>query len=176
MNRVRVATIWLDGCSGCHMSFLDMDELLLDLADKIQVVYSPLVDTKDYPDEVDVVLIEGAVSTPEDVAKLRKIRKHTKTVIALGDCAVTSNVPSMRNALDTNEVLNLAYKERAAVNPSIPVENIPPLLKRVIPVREVIEVDIFLPGCPPPAPKIVEAITALLEGQDPAGLPTLKFG
>ncbi|MCB1068783.1 MAG: NADP oxidoreductase [Kiritimatiellae bacterium] len=176
MKRVKIATIWLDGCSGCHMSFLDMDELLLDLADKIELVYSPLVDNKDYPDEVDVVLIEGAVSTPEDVAKLRKIRKHTKVVVALGDCAVTANVPSMRNNLNTRDVLDLVYIDRPEVNPSIPTEHIPPLLKRVVPVREIIAVDIFLPGCPPPAPKIVEAVTALLEGKDPATLPTLRFG
>lgn len=176
MKRVRIATIWLDGCSGCHMSFLDMDELLLDLADKIELVYSPLVDNKNYPDEVDVVLIEGAVSTPEDVEKLLKIRKRTKVVVALGDCAVTSNVPSMRNNLDPADVLNLAYRERAAVNPSIPTEHIPPLLRRVVPVREIIKVDVFLPGCPPSAPDIVNAVTALLEGKDPAGLPTLRFG
>ncbi|HMP74253.1 MAG TPA: NADP oxidoreductase [Kiritimatiellia bacterium] len=176
MNPVRIATIWLDGCSGCHMSFLDIDELLLDLAGKIQIVYSPLVDRKDYPENVDVVLIEGAVSTPEDVEKLRKIRKNTKIVVALGDCAVTANVPGMRNNLKTEDIFQLAYFDQAQANQQIPIEHIPPLLARSIPVHHIIPVDLFLPGCPPSAPRIAEALVALLEGRDPAELPTLRFG
>jgi len=74
MSKLKVATVWLDGCSGCHMSFLDMDERILELAKLIDVVYSPLVDAKDFPDEVDIALVEGAVASEDDEKKIKKVR------------------------------------------------------------------------------------------------------
>ncbi|HXN45540.1 MAG TPA: hypothetical protein VN893_02805, partial [Bryobacteraceae bacterium] len=65
-KKLSMATVWLDGCSGCHMSFLDIDERILELADKVDLVYSPLVDRKDFPEMVDVTLVEGAVSSEDD--------------------------------------------------------------------------------------------------------------
>ena len=109
MTRVRLATVWLDGCSGCHMSFLDIDHRLLEIADQVELVYSPLVDRKDFPDEVDVTLVEGSVSSEEDLEKIRHIRQHTKLLISLGDCAVTGNVPSLRNTVGAEPVLQRAY-------------------------------------------------------------------
>ena len=97
MNKMKLATVWLDGCSGCHMSFLDMDERLIELAGKVDLVYSPLVDNKEFPPDVDITLVEGAVSSEEDLHKIQAIRQRTKTLISLGDCAVTANVPAMRN-------------------------------------------------------------------------------
>src|SRR5512141_1194070 len=91
MTKKKIATVWLDGCSGCHMSFLDIDERLVDLADKIDIVYSPLVDIKEFPPEVDVALVEGAVSSEDDLERIHNIRKHAKILVALGDCAVTGN-------------------------------------------------------------------------------------
>src|SRR5579871_993815 len=95
--KATLATVWLDGCSGCHMSFLDIDERILQLAAKADLVYSPLVDRKDFPDMVDITLVEGAVSNEDDLAKIQKVRAHSRTLVSLGDCAVTSNVPAMRN-------------------------------------------------------------------------------
>ena len=97
-EKVRVATIWLSGCSGCHMSFLDQDERLVDLAQKIQLVYSPIMDIKKFPENVDVTLIEGAVANEEQLTTLKKARANTKILISLGDCAVTGNVTALRNA------------------------------------------------------------------------------
>src|SRR5512133_1893237 len=97
MSKKKLATVWLDGCSGCHMSFLDMDERLIELAGKIELVYSPLVDVKEFPKDVDVTIVEGAVATNEDEAKIKKIRRRTKFLLALGDCGITGNVPAMRN-------------------------------------------------------------------------------
>ena len=96
-SKVRLATVWLDGCSGCHMSLLDIDERLLELAERVSVVYGPLVDAKEFPENVDVTLVEGAVSSDEDLHRIRKIRARTKILVSLGDCAVTGNVPAMRN-------------------------------------------------------------------------------
>ena len=99
MSKLKLATVWLDGCSGCHMSILDMDERLLDIAELVDIVYSPIVDTKEFPDEVDIALVEGAVSSVDDEKKIKKVRAHSKLLVAMGDCAVAGNVPSMRNPI-----------------------------------------------------------------------------
>ena len=65
MNRIKLATVWLGGCSGCHMSFLDLDEWLFDLAAQIDLVFSPFVDVKEYPTGVDIVLVEGAIANSD---------------------------------------------------------------------------------------------------------------
>src|SRR4030095_2219957 len=108
MSKARIATVWLDGCSGCHMSLLDMDEKIIALASLVEMVYSPTVDLKEDPENVGVCLVEGAASSDEDIHKLRIIRRNTKCVVALGDCAITGNVPSMRNMYKTEEVPNRA--------------------------------------------------------------------
>src|ERR1035441_10389826 len=115
MSKVKLATVWLDGCSGCHMSFLDMDERLIELAEFVDVVYSPIVDTKEYPDEVDIALVEGAVASVDDEKKIKKIRAHSKMLIAMGDCAVAGNVPSMRNPIGPQSILDRAYIENASL-------------------------------------------------------------
>lgn len=107
--KARLATAWLDGCSGCHMSLLDVDELLLTLADRVTIVFGPLVDAQHFPESVDVALIEGAVSSQDDLRLAQTVRENSKFVIALGDCAVTSNVPSMRNSIAPTRLLERVY-------------------------------------------------------------------
>ena len=175
MSKVRLATVWLDGCSGCHMSFLDMDERLLDIADRVELVYSPLVDPKEFPADVDVTIVEGGVSSEEDLHKIRMVRGRTKLLVALGDCAVTSNVPGMRNTFKVDDVLKRAYFENADLRQQVPNEVIPKLLPRARPVHEVVPVDVFLPGCPPPADVIFGALVSLLEGTTP-DLSATRFG
>jgi NAD-reducing hydrogenase small subunit len=176
MSKTRLATVWLDGCSGCHMSFLDMDERLLDLSEKIDLVYSPLVDHKEFPESVDVTLIEGSVSSAEDLAKIRHIRHRTKILVSLGDCAVTGNVPVMRNPFGVDAVLQRVYVENAAPNSPVPTQVVPALLPRVRPVHEVVPVDIFMPGCPPSADTIFAALTEILEGRQPDLSGRTRFG
>ena len=176
MSKLSMATVWLDGCSGCHMSFLDMDERLLELAAKVELVYSPLVDVKEFPEQVDLALVEGAVSSEEDLVKIRKIRKHTKVLISLGDCAITGNVPAMRNPYALPAVLDRAYQENATIAKQVPTQVIPPLLDRVRPVHEVVKVDLFVPGCPPAADTIYFALTELLAGRIPELGDKTRFG
>ena len=176
MSKIRMATVWLDGCSGCHMSFLDIDERLLAVADKIDLVYSPLVDAKVFPENVDLTLVEGAVSNEDDLHKLKIVRSRTKLLLALGDCAVTSNVPGMRNYFSRDDLLRRAYIENASLNQSIPTQMIPRLLPKSRPVHEVVKVDIFVPGCPPRAQSIFDALAELLEGRLPDPGNTLRFG
>jgi NAD-reducing hydrogenase small subunit len=176
MTRTKLATVWLDGCSGCHMSFLDIDEKLLDLADQIELVYSPLVDRKDFPPEVDVTLVEGSVSSVEDLEKIRHIRAHTRFLISLGDCAVTGNVPSLRNSIGAEPVLRRAYLDPALLNPLLPTEHIPQLLPVVRPVHAVVHVDLYVPGCPPSAKTILYVLSELLAGRTPDLDGKTRFG
>jgi NAD-reducing hydrogenase small subunit len=170
-----VATVWLDGCSGCHMSLIDMDERILDIFSRADLVYSPLVDWKEYPEHVDVCLVEGAVSSEDDLHKARMVREQTTTIIAFGDCAVTSNVPGMRNPIGVEPLLDLAYRENVTINPQIPTEIVPALLPMSIPVHKVIDVDVFLPGCPPSADLIYTLLDDLLSGRVPEAAGS-RFG
>jgi NAD-reducing hydrogenase small subunit len=176
MNKLRLATTWLDGCSGCHMSALDMGERWIEVAGVVDLVYGPLVDVKEYPENVDVVLVEGAVSSEEDLEKIRKIRQRTKTLVSLGDCAVTANVPSMRNQFPVAAVERRAYIENAQLNAQVPREVIPRLLPKARPVHEFVKVDIFVPGCPPSADTIHFVLMELLQGRTPDLAAITRFG
>jgi NAD-reducing hydrogenase small subunit len=176
MSKARIATVWLDGCSGCHMSVLDMDEKILQIAPLIEMVASPLVDPKGFPENVDVTLVEGAVSSDEDVHKIKKIRKNTKVLIALGDCAVTANVPAMRNPFTREEILSRAYVENATYQQQIPKIGVPTLMPRVRPLHEIVKVDLFIPGCPPPSDAIFYALAELLAGRMPDMSGKTRFG
>jgi NAD-reducing hydrogenase small subunit len=176
MSKLKLATVWLDGCSGCHMSILDMDERLIDLANLVDLVYSPIVDTKVFPEYVDIALVEGAVASVDDEAKIKKIRAHSRIVVAMGDCAITGNVPSMRNPIGPDAILERAYIENASAQPQIPCVVVPRLLNIVRPIHEFVKVDVFLPGCPPSADTFHTAITALITGEA-LDIPALtRFG
>ena len=166
----------MGGCSGCHMSFLDMDEFLIELAEKVDVVYSPVVDPKEYPADVDVAFIEGAIANHDNLELAKKIRANTKIVVSFGDCAVTANVPSMRNLVGKKAVLQHAYFELATLDPQVPTLVVPPLLDRVRPVHDVVKVDVFLPGCPPSADTIFAALVELLNGRTPDVPSLTRFG
>jgi NAD-reducing hydrogenase small subunit len=171
-----LATIWLDGCSGCHMSFLDMDERLIELTAQMDLVYSPLVDRKDFPEHVDVTLVEGSVSNTADLEKILHVRAHTGVLVSLGDCAVTGNVPSMRNPLGADAVLRRAYMEDDLLHPGIPTQGIPALLDVVRPVHAVVKVDLFVQGCPPSADTIYYFLTEVLAGRTPDLSKRTRFG
>jgi NAD-reducing hydrogenase small subunit len=164
------------------MSFLDLDEFLIDLMDQVEIVYSPVMDVKEFPQNVDVCLIEGAVCNEDNLELLHKIRRRAKVLVSFGDCAVTGNVPAMRNQLgadNAGNVLQFAYIDSAQNNPVVPQADgiVPRLLKRVLPVHEAVPVEYFLPGCPPPAERIKSLVVQLLNGVEPRlEGANLKFG
>jgi NAD-reducing hydrogenase small subunit len=176
MAKLKLATVWLDGCSGCHMSLLDMDERLIEVLQHADLVYSPLVDAKEFPADVDITLVEGAVSSEHDLEKLKLVRHNSKLVVVLGDCAVTGNVPSMRNAFGRRAVLRCAYVENASLGDTPPDRIVPRLLPHVRPVGEVVDVDVFVPGCPPSADTIYYALQELVAGRVPDFALSSRFG
>jgi NAD-reducing hydrogenase small subunit len=178
--RPRVATAWLGGCSGCHMSFLDMDERLLDLAAKVDIVFSPIMDVKEFPEGVDATLVEGAIANEDHLHHARLIRERTRFLVSFGDCAVTGNVTAMRNSLrrSAETVLQRVYVEGVDLKPALPIEPgiVPPLLDRVRALHEVVPVDLYLPGCPPAADLIYFVLAELVEGRTPDLTRKLKYG
>lgn len=163
--KARVATVWLGGCSGCHMSFLDTDEFLFDLADRIDLVYSPLVDAKTFPDGVDITLVEGAVANTHNAELARVVRARTALLVSFGDCAVTGNVTAMRNLLGAPDaLLRKVYVDAVDADPQVPAAVVPALLPRVLPLHQVVPVEVYLPGCPPSADRIRQALLDLLDG------------
>lgn len=176
MKKVRLATVWLDGCSGCHMSLLDIDAGILALAQQADIVYGPLVDAQEFPEDVDVTLVEGAVSSQDDLNKIQHIRMRTRVLVALGDCAVTGNVPAMRNSIPVSRLMQRIYGEGATGKANVPVDGVPQLLKQACPLHDYVQVDLHVPGCPPSSKAILAVLKELLAGRKPELGSKVKFG
>jgi NAD-reducing hydrogenase small subunit len=179
-QKVRLATAWLGGCSGCHMSFLDLDERLVDLLlQQVELVYSPIADIKEFPQDVDVTLVEGAVANVDHLELAHQIRAHSKFVVSFGDCAVTGNVTSLRNRLGVDDLLTQVYQGGPG---QVPRGNegdavLPALLPKVLPLHQVIAVDAFITGCPPDPDRIWASLWALVQGEQPSLPPEMRrFG
>lgn len=171
-RKLRIATTSLAGCFGCHMSFLDIDERLLDLLDLAEFDRSPINDIKRIEGSVDVGLIEGGVCNAENIHVLRHFREHCKLLVSVGECAITGGIPSMRNHFTVKECLDEAYIRGVSIeNAHIPNDpELPLLLDRVYPLHEVVKIDYYLPGCPPSGEAFWHFLTELIAGRDP-GLP-----
>jgi len=169
MGKPVIATASLAGCFGCHMSFLDIDERILKLIELVEFNKSPINDIKTFTKPVDVGLIEGGCCNSENVEVLRSFRKHCKVLVSVGECAIMGGLPAMRNGIPLKECLDEAYLNSPTVDPEdrlVPNdEDLPIILDKVYPCHEVVKIDYFLPGCPPSADLIWEALTALVEGR-----------
>ncbi len=178
-QKPRFATVWLGGCSGCHMSFLDIDEWVVDLIDLVDVVYTPIADIKTFPENVDIALVEGAVANEENLEMLHRVRDRSKMIVAFGDCAVTGNVTALRNPLGVaSVVIDSVYLNHGDLNAQIPNRAgiVPILLDRVLPLHEAVTVDHYIHGCPPSASLIRAAIEGLLDSSKVVSESGVKFG
>lgn len=174
MAKPKVATASLAGCFGCHMSILDIDDRILKLIELVDFDKSPVDDIKKFTGQCLVGLIEGGCCNEENVRVLQDFRKHCDVLISLGDCATMGGLPAMRNNIPLEECMEEAYLNGVTVyNPQklIPSDpELPLLLDKVYPLHEVVKIDYHLPGCPPSADTIWEALVALLNNK-PLDLP-----
>jgi NAD-reducing hydrogenase small subunit len=168
MAKVKVATVWLESCAGCHMSFLDVDEFIIDLTNLVEFRRSPITDIKGF-DDVTVGIVEGSCGNEEEKEVLEELRHHSKIIMALGDCACFGGVCAMRNTLVKEDVLKRAYidtpstyKGKLPVSPGVPA-----LLDKVYPINQIVKVDCYVPGCPPEPEAIKYGLTELLAGRIP---------
>ena len=180
MSKKKLATIWLGGCSGCHMSLLDIDERILDVAKLADIVKSPIVDGKELPD-VDIALVEGSITGDEHLQEIKHIRKKAKILIAFGDCAVMTNVTGMRNYFNLKDVVDASYKYAVSNDSECVMPDHPSLLKlhdKVVPLQEVVKVDFVIRGCPPDADTIFYVLFELLNDRIPnlSEVNKLKYG
>jgi NAD-reducing hydrogenase small subunit len=174
-GKLRVATVSLAGCFGCHTSFLDIDLRLLELVEHITFDRSPLTDIKEVG-PCDIGLIEGGVCNSENVVVLRAFRANCKTLVAMGACAINGGLPAERNRFDLGDVLNEVYRDRDGLGAGSTIPNdpeLPLLLRQVRPIHEVVHVDYFLPGCPPSADAFWSFLNDLMAGRTPHLVPAL---
>ncbi|MCC7360565.1 MAG: NADP oxidoreductase [Anaerolineales bacterium] len=170
MPKPKIATDWLAGCSGCHMSLLDIDERLAAIAQVADIRATPITDLKQ-PDEsgVDVGLLEGAVNNSSNEEVARRMRARCRVLVALGDCAVFGGVPALRNFFTLDAALRRAYVETESTEPGSQVPSDPELSAptHVRALQEVVPVDVFVPGCPPDPDVIYYVLTELAAGRTP---------
>ena len=176
-RKIRLATVSLAGCFGCHMSLLDIDDHLFELAGKVAFDRSPLTDIKRCG-PCDIGLIEGGVCNAENVHVLRAFRANCHTLVALGACAVNGGLPAQRNHLDLGRCLTAVFQSRPGMDTgAVPDDPELPLpLDKVHPVHEVVRIDYFLPGCPPSGELIFTFLSDLIRGRSPRlGHPALRY-
>jgi len=168
MAKVKVATVWLEGCAGCHMSFLDIDEAIIQLANVVEFTRSPITDIKEFS-PVDVGIVEGSVGNTEEEETLKHLRANCRILMAWGDCACFGGVCAMRSTFNKAEVLKRSYIETESTKGGkIPCPpGVPELLDRVKPANHVVKVDCYVPGCPPEPKAILYALNELLAGRIP---------
>lgn len=176
MSKPKVASVWCEGCAGCHMSLLDLDYDLLDVLENIELTVSPITDVKDYAfDQTDLGIVEGGVGNEEQVHIVRHLREKSRIIMALGDCAVFGGINTLRNRIPVADLIKNSYLQNCdGVNQAIPIHaELPKLLANVLPLHAVIAVDCYIPGCPPSPQAIFFGLTEVLAGRLPVLLPEL---
>lgn len=171
MSKPVLATTSLAGCFGCHMSILDIDERILDLVELVEFHKSPIDDIKTFTKQCDIGLIEGGCCNSENVEVLKEFRKHCKVLVSVGECAIMGGLPALRNGMSIKECLEEAYLNGPTVQLNTEKimpndEELPMLLNKVYPCHEIVKIDYFLPGCPPRADLIWNALVALVTGNE----------
>ncbi len=168
-NKATIASDWLAGCAGCHMSLLDMDERLVTLLEQVSLHATPITDLKHPPAAgVDVGLLEGCVNNSATERVARQMRARSKVLVALGDCAVFGGVPTLRNGVCLRAALRRAYVEtESTAEGHVPGDPELATMQNARALDQVVKVDVYVPGCPPSADTIVHALTELAAGRKP---------
>ncbi len=168
-DKVTIASDWLAGCAGCHMSLLDIDERIIDVVQHATLTSTPITDLKHPPIEgVTVGILEGCINNSANERVAIEMRKRCKLLIALGDCAVFGGIPTLRNCANKEACLRRAYVEtESTVDGHVPDDPELAVMQDARGVDQVVTVDIYVPGCPPPADAIFHVFKELFEGRMP---------
>jgi F420-non-reducing hydrogenase small subunit len=186
MGKPKIAFYWCASCGGCEEAVIDLNEDILELAEAADIVFWPAALDFKYKDlkalgdnEISISFINGAIRLSEQEKVANLLRKKSDLVVALGSCAHLGGIPGLANFWDRQTMFNAVYREAPTVwNPEgiLPQERVridgkelelPNFYDTVRTLGQVIDVDYYLPGCPPPANLMAEAITALLEKRLP---------
>lgn len=168
--KIQVAMIALCGCWGCTLSFLDMDESLLALLEKITITRSSFTDIKRIPHRCAIGFVEGGVANDENIETLEHFRNNCDILISVGACAIWGGVPAMRNVIPLEECFREAYIDSPSAVPGakkvIPFhQDIPKITTKVMPLHELVKIDYFIPGCPPDGETILKVLDDLVNGR-----------
>ncbi len=170
MAKPKIATDWMCGCAGCHMSLLDIDERIIKIAELADLRSSPITDLKE-PDEtgVDVGILEGGINNSSNEEVAHRMRSRCKILVALGDCAVFGGVPAMRNLFTIEDALRRAYVESESTDPGSHIPDDPELatMTNTRAIKEVVPVDLHVPGCPPDPEVVYYVLSELAQGRMP---------
>jgi len=171
MSKPVLATTSLAGCFGCHMSLLDIDDRILELIELVEFNKSPVDDIKTFTKQCDIGLIEGGCCNSENIEVLKDFRDNCKVLVSVGECAIMGGLPALRNGISIKECLEEAYLNGPTVGENVEKimpndDELPMLLDNVYPCHEIVKVDYYLPGCPPTAELIWNALVALVTGDE----------
>ena len=183
---IPVAFMQLSSCWGCHQSLLNAHLGLLPILPELDIVYWPaVVDFKHESLEkredrsIVVGFIEGVARTKQDTANIKLMRKKCAIIVAIGACACYGSVKGLANLFDKEELINRKFKEAESItdeDPQEPTINVPGIEDFIINVKDIVDVDVFIPGCPPTTENIIAAISYLLTlvGEGPESLDKSK--
>jgi F420-non-reducing hydrogenase small subunit len=186
MSRPKVAFYWCASCGGCEEAVVDLNEDILKVVDAVDIVFWPVAldfkrdDVAKMQDgEIAVCFLNGAIRSTEQYEMAEMLRKKAKYMIAFGSCSHLGGIPGLANLFSLQEIVNRAYIEtESTVNTEkvFPQEvtkvpegklTLPRLFETVKTLDQVVDVDYYLPGCPPPTNLIMGAVSAILEGKLP---------
>ncbi len=186
MAKLKLASYWASACGGCDVAILDTHEKILDISAAADIVLWPIAadfkykDIEAMPDgDIDVTLFNGAVRNSENEHLAKLLRAKSKVLVAFGTCAYLGGIPSLANLFDRKSVFDCVFHASPSIdNPTktdpqtltkVPEGDlsIPEFYDTVRTLDQVVDVDYYVPGCPPAPERILEVFTAIVEGKLP---------
>jgi len=180
MAKLKLGLYWAASCGGCDVAVLDVNEKILDVAEMADIVFWPIaLDFKYHhveamPDkDIDICLFNGAVRSSEQESIAKLLRAKSKTMVAFGSCACFGGIPALANFATRADIMERAYIEAPSndnpdkVLPQIKTQvaegelELPELYDTVLTLAQVVDVEYFVPGCPPPVPLILKVVEAI---------------
>ncbi len=184
-DKKKIGFYWCGACGGCQVSILDIDEMLLDVAEQAEIVFWPCAMDPKYEDveamdddEINLMFINGSMRLEENVEMVELLRDKAKEVVAYGSCSVNGGLFGLGNLSGSDELLEKAYSNKTTDEGELPkrvteVEEgkleLPGLLDHIVPLNELIDVEYYLPGCPPLPNQLEDALPALLDDDTEVG-------